>query len=65
MKASGLVLLMARVIDAQGKEEPLFNHEHQNLSLLGKFALDGKGNLVFDNKHDCGHHDPSRVSAFA
>lgn len=54
MKASGLVLLLARVINAQGKEEPLFNHEHQNLSLLGKFALDGNGNLVFDNKQVLG-----------
>jgi hypothetical protein len=54
MKANGLVLFLARVINAQGKEEPLFNHEHQNLALLGKFAVDGNGNLVFDTKQVLG-----------
>lgn len=54
MKANGLVLFLARVVNAQGKEEPLFNHEHQNLPLLGKFALDGNGNLVFDTKQVLG-----------
>lgn len=45
MKASGLVLILARVLNTQGEEEPLFNHEHQNLDLLGKFAVDVNGNL--------------------
>ena len=54
MKASGLVLILARVLNPQGKEEPLFNHEHQNLSVLGKFAVDVSGNLVFDNKQVLG-----------
>lgn len=54
MKASGLVLILARVLNTQGEEEPLFNHEHQNLDLLGKFAIDVSGNLVFDNKQVLG-----------
>lgn len=54
MKASGLVLILAKVLNAVGEEEPLFNHEHQNLSLLGKFAVDANGNLVFDNKQVLG-----------
>lgn len=54
MKASGLVLILARVLNTQGEEEPLFNHEHQNLDLLGKFAVDVNGNLVFDNKQVLG-----------
>lgn len=47
-------MILARVLNPQGKEEPLFNHEHRNLSVLGKFAVDVSGNLVFDNKQVLG-----------
>lgn len=47
-------MILARVLNQQGKEEPLLNHEHQNLSVLGKFAVDVSGNLVFDSKQVLG-----------
>lgn len=54
MKAAGLVLILAKVRNDKGGDEPLFNHEHLNRALLDKFTIDGNGNLVFDSKQVLG-----------